>query len=199
MKRYMVLLVGLLLACCQQNEVGKLEGNDPGQIECLTEELKELLSKNIEFKEGKIICHLNEEDALGEGVSRSAYQYLMKYLQEEQQRIDQYLEEGAIVFINGIPYTNNEALYQYVDTVRGINTRAETATLIHRQKLTSDMVNSYCDFLGPAEIMLGATEGSVCLREYQKNFVAYLNSMGVGKVAQNSDGGLGIMLFGIGG
>ena len=42
------------------------------------------------------------------------YNYFLEYLQNENQKFERYLESGTIVFYNGVPFTRNEELYQYV-------------------------------------------------------------------------------------
>lgn len=57
----------------------------------------ELLLKNLDFQKGKYICKLSKDDAIAKGISEKKYQYFLKYLENENVIIAEYIKDGATV------------------------------------------------------------------------------------------------------
>ena len=76
-----------------------------------------LLIDHVLFNNGELVCLLDGETALEKGISKEKYDSFLEYLNQENQRIDFYLRNGAIVFYNGKPYAKYDSLYQYIDTM----------------------------------------------------------------------------------
>jgi lipoprotein len=139
-----------------------------------------ILLENIEFQEGKLSCLLDLESALEQGIPEKKYNYFLEYLQNENLKIEEYLESGVIVFYNGKPFTRNEELYQYIDTEEQSLSRvtySQTIPLYSRTfKYNSVFPKDWVSFKGPSKIQASFTGyGSFYLQEKSKKIEAYLS------------------------
>lgn len=151
---------------------------------CSQEELSEcdyILLERVEFKEGKLSCLLGLKSALEQGIPEKKYNYFLEYLQNENQKLERYLESGAIVFYNGEPFTRNKELYQYVDNKEELLSRAtyNQAAPIWTKRFTyrydGIIPEDRADFKGPSKISVSsAGVGTFELEEKFKKLTAYI-------------------------
>lgn len=122
MKKINLLIWTYLILGCSNSleiiepEIGYIDYSNYPQ-EKLTQNDRTLL-ENINFQEGKLISLLNLKSALEQGIPKEKYSHFLQYLQNENQKIENYLDSGAIVFYNGEGFTRNEKLYQYVENTK---------------------------------------------------------------------------------
>ncbi|MCR9011143.1 hypothetical protein [Gabonibacter chumensis] len=184
MKKINLLIWTYLILGCSNSleiiepEIGYIDYSNYPQ-EKLTQNDRTLL-ENINFQEGKLISLLNLKSALEQGIPKEKYSHFLQYLQNENQKIENYLDSGAIVFYNGEGFTRNEKLYQYVENTKQPLAKAtysqSTLLYTHEHSGSFNFYKEYsANFNGTSRISVNYHgPNSVYIKENLKRVSAYL-------------------------
>jgi lipoprotein len=184
-KLNLIIWIYLLMGCSGLPEILEQEIDYIDYSCCSQEELSQkdrTLLENVVFKEGQLSCSLDLKSALGQGIPEKKYNYFIEYLQNENQKFEEYLEAGGIVFYNGIPFTRNEELYQYVENKEESFSRADynQAALVWSKgfvgRYDGIIPEERADFKGPSKIGISKSNGGGAfeLKEEFKKLTAYI-------------------------
>lgn len=182
-KLNLIIWIYLLMGCSGIPEIPEQEIGYIDYSCCSQEELSQndlTLLKNVVFMEGKLSCSLDLKSALEQGVPEKKYNYFLEYLQNENQKFERYLESGAIVFYNGVPFTRNEELYRYVMDEKTSLSRAtySQAAPVWTREFTGGIdkiPTATASFKGPSMIGVSKSgKGSFEIEEKFKKLTAYI-------------------------
>lgn len=178
-----------ILSCTANSELNELQ--DVGSTDYFyapdndLSSQDKLLVRNVDFQEGQLFCLLDIEEAITQGISKEKYEDFLNYLRKENQKIEESLDSGYIVFYNGEPFTRNEELYQYVEfpnqQIKSRVTEYDRVELLYscsHEILFSNIQPSAARFVGPAKITVRLSgKGNLFVNEPFKGFkVEYVNS-----------------------
>ena len=184
MKKNHLLIWACLIMSCSGNseifepEIGYIDyANYP--LEKLTQNDRTLL-ENVSFQEGKLTSLIDLASATEQGIPEEKYNYFLEYLQNENLRMERYLDSGAIVFYDGKPFTRNEKLHPYINETEHPSTRATYS----RSELVcshehgggyNKMGEYWVHFKGTSKLSVSYTgPTTVYLRENLKRISAYI-------------------------
>ena len=182
-KIYLLIWTCLIMGCSSNSdifepEIGYIDyANYP--LEKLTQNDKTLL-ENVAFREGKLTILLDLSSATEQGISEEKYNYFLEYLQNENLRMERYLDSGAIVFYDGEPFTRNEELYPYIDETdqsltRATYSRSELVCTHEHGGGYNQMGEYWVHFKGTSKLTISYTgPNTVYLREDLKRISAYI-------------------------